>query len=133
MAVDARHRLGSGARFAAELRVLPFVFDYLISLPTEQHALRYASTELYLRMLIEDWRELEDNRASLVSLKTLGTYDLIFNGEHLRLNAGLSITIEVLVYLSEHGRANINVLADNIFEQQKPMDRERKQNAIQTG
>jgi tetratricopeptide (TPR) repeat protein len=110
LAVDARHALGHGTMLAAELRGLPLVFEH-VSLCKHGD---------YVFVLLEDWRALERNGPSEVVLTTLGGYDLRFKGKPIRLNAGLTRTVEVLAFLLDRGEVSIDQIQLSVFADHYP-------------
>ena len=110
LAVDARHALGHGTMLAAELRGLPLVFEH-VSLCKQGD---------YVFVLLEDWRALERNGPSEVVLTTLGGYDLRFRGKPIRLNAGLTRTVEVLAFLMDKGQVSLDQIQLSVFADHYP-------------
>jgi tetratricopeptide (TPR) repeat protein len=106
--VDARHALGGGAVFAAELRALPNVFEHLSSQPVGKGT-RYAAT------LLEDWRALEQYAPAQVSLVTLGGYQLLVDGKPVRLEAGIARSCELMSFMLEFGPAKLDDLQLGVF------------------
>jgi tetratricopeptide (TPR) repeat protein len=106
--VDARHALGSGTVFATELRALPHVFEHLSSQPTNKTN-RYAAT------LLEDWRTLEQYAPAQVTLVTLGGYQLLVDGQAVRLEAGVPRTCELISFMLEFGPAKLDDLQAGVF------------------
>jgi tetratricopeptide (TPR) repeat protein len=106
--VDARHALGNGAVFAAELRTLPNVFEHLSSQPVGKGN-RYAAT------LLEDWRALEQYAPAQVTLVTLGGYQLLVDGQAVRLEAGIPRTCELISFMLEFGPAKLDDLQAGVF------------------
>ena len=109
-AVDARHALGHGTMLAAELRGLPLVFEHL----------SLCKRGDYVFVLLEDWRALERNGPGEVVLTTLGGYDLRFKGKPIRLNAGLTRTVEVLAFLMDRGEVSLDQIQLGVFADHYP-------------
>ena len=110
LAVDARHALGHGTMLAAELRGLPVVFEHV----------SISRKDDYVFVLLEDWRSLERNGPAEVVLTTLGGYDLRFKGKPVRLNAGLTRTVEVLAFLMEQGEVSLDQIQLSVFADHYP-------------
>jgi tetratricopeptide (TPR) repeat protein len=109
--VDARHALGSGAVFAAELRTLPNVFQHL----SLQSAQASGKTNKYAATLLEDWRALEQYAPSQITLVTLGGYQLLVDGKAVRLEAGVPRTCELISFMLEFGPARLDDLQTGVF------------------
>jgi two-component SAPR family response regulator len=71
-------------------------------------------------VLLEDWRSLERNGPAEVVLTTLGGYDLRFKGKPVRLNAGLTRTVEVLAFLLEQGEVSLDQIQLSVFADHYP-------------
>jgi tetratricopeptide (TPR) repeat protein len=108
---DARHALGSGGAFAAELRSLPSVFEMLASQSVHSHS--------YAQVLLEDWRQLETEPAQ-VSITSLGGIGLSMDGIPVRLESGLLRTVEVLTFLLDRGEQGIERIQSDVFEDESP-------------
>jgi tetratricopeptide (TPR) repeat protein len=112
--VDARHALGSGAVFAAELRTLPNVFQHL----SIQSAQASGKTNKYAATLLEDWRALEHYAPSQITLVTLGGYQLLIDGKAVRLEAGVPRTCELISFMLEFGPARLDDLQTGVFPEE---------------
>jgi DNA-binding SARP family transcriptional activator len=128
-AMDARYSVGSGARFASELRALPAVFEYLINESGSMGEVKIGSRSMgkprntrkpYLAIFLEDWRTLEAHAPRQVSITTLGGYNLTLDGERPRLASGLARTVELLAFLLENGPAKLEAIQANVFEDDPP-------------
>jgi tetratricopeptide (TPR) repeat protein len=108
---DARHALGSGGAFAAELRFLPCVFEWLASQSVHAHS--------YAQVLLEDWRQLETEPAQ-VTITSLGGIGLSMDGVPVRLESGLLRTVEVLTFLLDRGEEGIERIQAEVFEDESP-------------
>jgi tetratricopeptide (TPR) repeat protein len=108
---DARHTLGSGGAFAAELRALPHVFEWLASQPIHANP--------YTEILLEDWRALEAEPAQ-VTITSLGGIGLSMDGVPVRLESGLLRTVEVLTFLLDRGEEGIERIQAEVFEDESP-------------
>jgi tetratricopeptide (TPR) repeat protein len=108
---DARHTLGSGGAFAAELRALPHVFEWLASQPIHANP--------YTEILLEDWRALEAEPAQ-VTITSLGGVGLSMDGIPVRLESGLLRTVEVLTFLLDRGEQGIERIQSEVFEDESP-------------
>jgi tetratricopeptide (TPR) repeat protein len=111
--LDARYALNCGVVFASELRALPAVFDHLSRQPT-------AHTKVigYAQTMLEDWRALEHSAPAQVSLITLGKYQLLVDGQPVRLEAGMARTVELLSFMLEFGPAKLDDLQTGVFPDQ---------------
>ena len=109
--VDARHALGNGTVFAVELRGLPAVFEHLSAL---------GERGSYLKVLLDDWRSLEQHGPSQVTLTTLGGYGLALNGRPIRVNTSLPRTVETLAYLLDKGEATLEQIQHDVFTEVGP-------------
>jgi tetratricopeptide (TPR) repeat protein len=109
--VDARHALGNGAVFAAELRALPNVFQHL----SLQSAQASGKANKYAATLLEDWRALEQYAPAQVTLVTLGGYQLLVDGKAVRLEAGVPRTCELISFMLEFGPARLDDLQTGVF------------------
>jgi tetratricopeptide (TPR) repeat protein len=112
--VDARHALGSGAVFAAELRTLPNVFQHL----SLQSAQASGKANKYAATLLEDWRALEQYAPSQITLVTLGGYQLLVDGKAVRLEAGVPRTCELISFMLEFGPARLDDLQTGVFPEE---------------
>jgi tetratricopeptide (TPR) repeat protein len=108
---DARHTLGSGGAFAAELRALPHVFEWLASQPIHANP--------YTEILLEDWRALDAEPAQ-VTITSLGGVGLSMDGVPVRLESGLLRTVEVLTFLLVRGEQGIERIQSEVFEDESP-------------
>jgi tetratricopeptide (TPR) repeat protein len=112
--VDVRHALGSGAVFAAEMRALPNVFQHL----SLQSAQASGKTKKYAATLLEDWRALEQYAPSQITLVTLGGYQLLVDGQAVRLEAGVPRTCELISFMLEFGPARLDDLQTGVFPEE---------------
>ncbi len=106
-AVDARHSLGCGVMLAVELRGLPWCFEFLAGLQPKSQ----------LSVLLEDWRLLEHSAPGQVNLQTLGGYGLKLDGQDVRVNSGLSRTVQLLAYLFDQGPATLEQISAQVFSE----------------
>jgi DNA-binding SARP family transcriptional activator len=109
-AVDARHALGNGARFALELR----------GLPSTQEFLNAAPLTAYERTLLEDHTRLEAIAVPRVKLRTFGTPALLISEHSVRLEAGVARCVELLAYLLETGEASLEHLQRDLYPDVAP-------------
>lgn len=111
--LDARYALNCGVVFASELRALPAVIEHLSRQPT-------AHTKVigYAQTMLEDWRALEHHAPAQVTLVTLGKYQLLLDGQPVRLEAGMARTVELLSFMLEFGPAKLDDLQTGVFPDQ---------------
>ena len=61
-------------------------------------------------------RQIDPNETGEVLLKTLGTSQIQYNAQHVKLNIGLSRTLAILTYLLEHPNADLSEIQLAVFE-----------------
>jgi tetratricopeptide (TPR) repeat protein len=109
-ATDSIHAMGSGARVAIELRALPNVLEFLMTLKPGAYPLG----------LLQAYRKLQANGTSVVQVKALGGYGLLVDGSSVRLDSGLARTVEVLAFLLEHGPSEVEQIQASVWEDAPP-------------
>jgi len=108
-ATDMRHRLGSGSALVIELRDLPMVRRWL----QEQ-------SKGYAHVLLEDWTALGDDVPLQVMLVTLGTPQIVLDGQVVPLR--LRRSVEVLTYLVDRGPVTREQLLTALWPETAPKD-----------
>ena len=106
LASDARNAVASGANIAIELLSLPLTLEHLATLPKKHYAY----------MLLEDYRKLAGFGVDVIRVQSLGMYRLTFNGQDIKLEVGLTKTIETLAYLLDCGPSQVESIQANVFE-----------------
>ena len=108
-ATDVRHQLGSGAALATELRDLTLVRQWL------EH-----QQETYSRILLDDWRALKGCAPVQITLITLGDTRILADGQAVPMR--LRRSVEILVYLLDHGPTTREQLLTALWPESAPRD-----------
>jgi DNA-binding SARP family transcriptional activator len=109
-AVDARHASRARGAFGVEIRSLPHVFE-VVSL---------AKPGQFAHVLLEDWRALEVQGASVLTVKTLGGVGLSLDGRALHVTSGLARTVAVLAFMLEKREHTLEEVQLNVFDGDYP-------------
>ncbi len=109
-ASDARHACGAGGSFALEVRDLPYVFENLTVLPGDAYA----------RILLDDWRALEQHAPRTLQLTTLGEIGLSLDGHRVHVTSGLARTVELIAYMLTNQHCQLEQLQTNVFGDKSP-------------
>jgi tetratricopeptide (TPR) repeat protein/DNA-binding SARP family transcriptional activator len=119
---DQRHALGLEAALTLELRGLPLTIAYLNQLPED----RYASA------LRNDWRMMQGQAPLQLRLHTLGSAGITRDGQRVKLNAGITVTLEVLTYLLLHPNSRLECILADVFPEKLPEQAKRYFHLVRT-
>ncbi len=109
-ATDVRNALGIGAAITLELRGLPMVLEQILALEIGSYAY----------CLREDWQALKGQTTTTLQIRSLGGVALNLNGQKVKLNAGLAVSIEVITYILSNPRSSLEQIISNVFAEKLP-------------
>jgi DNA-binding SARP family transcriptional activator len=109
-AVDARHASRARGAFGVEIRFLPHVFE-VVSLAKPGH---------FAHPLLEDWRVLEVQGASVLTVQTLGGVGLTLDGRAVHVTSGLARTVALLAFMLDKRQHTLEEVQLNVFDGDYP-------------
>lgn len=109
-ATDVRNALGIGAALTLELRGLPMVLEQILSLEMGSYAY----------CLREDWQAVKGQTTANLQIRSLGGVALNLNGQKVKLNAGLAVSVEVITYILSNPRSSLEQIISNVFAEKLP-------------
>jgi DNA-binding SARP family transcriptional activator len=109
-AVDARHASRARGAFGVEIRSLPHVFE-VVSLAKPGH---------FAHPLLEDWRVLEVQGASVLTVQTLGGVGLTLDGRAVHVTSGLARTVALLAFMLDKRQHTLEEVQLNVFDGDYP-------------